>query len=335
MRFAGNWRDLDWRSGWGRTLSAAGCLVALVPVGLLVWSFLSSPGSCSGCLIQLYPNPTPTIASPAAVTIPAVGPPVGSQDQGNRFAHWMLSRVRLPAGAEPAASPPVEVQVPPTFAGWQILAGMTSAGGVWRVSLPTGQAIAFFEHNPPGGWRLSRTDDTGKLSGDISGAVNTVLVFTGGPVPKWVGAAQVLVSVHPDGTSASFVRADVQLGWYGARSTAEYIGGFGAMTVSGPRGTRTVTDPAVIATMARLLNALPASPWFGWPIPGSTSVCGGKTYSVAFAAKRDADPWTKVDVECQIVNVSVWVSDRYDYADQPILIDSAGRVSSYIASLLR
>jgi hypothetical protein len=198
---------------------------------------------------------------------------------------------------------------------------------------------------------MTLLDATGRMSGSVGGAVNTVLVYGRGPAPPHgVWAAQVLLSLHPDGAGASLVRVDVQVGWFDARSAAEYIAGFGAMTVTGPGGaTRTFSSPPEIAAVARLLNALPAAPWDDWleaSTPQYDCAVRGAGYTVAFAVRRGGIPWTKVvlnpaDPQVQqgcSFDVSVWSANSpayYDYQPQPSLVDAAGGVASYLARLMR
>jgi hypothetical protein len=106
------------------------------------------------------------------------------------------------------------------------------------------------------------------------------------------------------GTPASFVRADVQVGWYGWRSRAEYIAGFGTMTVSGP-----------------------------------DCMLHDSGYTVAFAVKPGDAQWANVTTAtggCQIA-VDVWTTSPSvdDYAPQPLLVDVNGVVDSYLAQLMR
>ena len=163
------------------------------------------------------------------------------------------------------------------------------------------------------------------MSGVIAGTVNTVLEFGRGPVPAGIWAAQLLVSLHSDGAAASFVRADIQVAWYEARSADEYIAGLRAMTIHGPRGARTFTAPTVIAKMAGLLNGLPAASATQNPCAAQ----GG--YDVQFAVKRGAVPWTEVQAThgCWAVDVVV------DNVGQPTLSDPSGRVVAYLAQLMR
>jgi hypothetical protein len=229
---------------------------------------------------------------------------------------------------------------------------MTAAGGTtWRVPLPMTDAVAYFRRNPPAGWRLTLLDATGRMSGSVGGAVNTVLQYGRGPAPPpGVWAAQVLVSLHPDGPAASLARVDVQAGWFDARSAAEYVAGFGSMTVTGPGGaTRTFSSPSQIAAVARLLNGLPAAPGDDW-LKAATAqydcTVPGAGYTVAFSVKRGGIPWLKVtldpaDPQIQqacFVDVSVWstADPAYeDYQPQPSLVDAGGGVASYLARLMR
>jgi hypothetical protein len=257
--------------------------------------------------------------------IPAAAAAASHPAEGNRFARGLLARVGLAAGARRATSAPVEMQVPPTF-GWGPGPDMTDVAAVWRVPLPMGQAVAFFERHQPAGLRLMLADSTGRVSGVIAGTVNTVLEFGRGAVPAGIWAAQLLVSLHSDGAAASFVRADIQVAWYEARSADEYIAGLRAMTIDGPRGTRTFTASAVIAKMAGLLNGLPAASAAQNPCAGQ-----GGGYDVQFAVRRGAVPWTDVQATqgCWAVDVVV------DNVGQPTLSDPGGRVVAYIVQLMR
>lgn len=347
IRSAGAWTgDLVFRCG---------CLLAVIfgPLAaIVVLAFLrfALPHSCSGCL-QPYPTATPSVASPAAVASPAVVPAAGTQAEGSQFARAQLALVRLPAGAQVDTAPPLVMQRPPLF-GWQMGQDMMAAGGTtWRLPLSAADAIGYLQRNPPAGWRLTLLDTTGRMSGSVGGAVNTVLQYGRGPAPPpGIWAAQVLVSLHPDGPVASLVRVDVQVGWYDARSAAEYVASFASMTVTGPGGaTRTFSSPSPIAAVARLLNGLPAAPWDDW-LRDSTAQYDcpvrGDGYTVAFAVKRGGIPWMKAVLDpgdgliqqaCS-VSVSVWSTsdpDDYDYQSQPSLVDAGGGLASYLARLMR
>jgi hypothetical protein len=333
-----------------------GCLLALGPVAIvamvLAVIIYHPPYQCMGCGEQVYPNPTPSVASPAAVPVQVGVPAPGSRAEGSQFARAQLSLVRLPAGALVAAAPPLVLQGPPEF-GWQTGQDMTSAGGtVWRLPLSMARAVAYFRRNPPAGWRLTLADATGRISGSVGGAVNTVLTYGRGPVPpSGIWAAQVLLSLHPDGAAASLVRVDVQVGWYDSRSPAEYVAGFGSMTITGPSGTRsrTIVSRSEIATVARLLNGLPAAPsddWLEADTAQNDCALQGNGYTVAFAVRPGGTPWTKVDLEpaepqdpqpC-VIDVNVWstsVPGYYDYEPQPSLVDADSAVASYLAGLMR
>jgi hypothetical protein len=337
-------------------LIRCGCLIALAvaSVGmivtvLLVISLANHP-ACGPCLHQVYPNPTPSVASPAAVAATAGVPAPGSLAEGRQFAGAQLARVLLPAGSHVVAAPPLVMQRPPLL-GWQASQDFTSAGGTtWRLPLSMAGAVAYFQRNSPAGWRLTLIDPTGRMSGSVGNAVNTVLQYARGPAPPpGVWAAQVLLSLHPDGAAAAYFRADVQVGWFDARAPDEYIAGFGSMTVTGPSGaTRTFSSPAEIATTARLLNELPAAPWDNWleaSTPQYHCAVSGAGYTVAFAVKRGGLPWTKVVLQpadpqvpqACFVDVSVWSTKTpgyYDFQSQPSLVDINGGLAPYLARLM-
>lgn len=317
---------LLWGNGSRGWLLEWAVAIAVLLIGgslaVLFFAFVAKQARpvCPNCASPYGPTP----ASPAAAAIPAGGPAAGSPAEGNRFARGLLAQVGMAAGARRVASRPVEVQVPPTF-GWEPGPDMTDMAAVWRVPLPMGQAVAFFERNPPAGLRLTLADSTGRVSSVIAGSVNTVLEFGRGGVPAGIWAAQLLVSLHSDGAAASLVRVDIQVAWYEARSADEYIAGLRAMTIDGPRGTRTFTAPAVIATMAGLLNGLPGA-------SAAQNRCAGQGgYDVQFAVKRGAVPWTDVQAARGCWAVDVTVND----VGQPTLSDPGGRVVAYLAQLMR
>jgi hypothetical protein len=329
-----------------------GCLLAIL-FGLLATAavlFLRfHPAGCGPCAIPAY-SPTSSAASPAASAVMTGMPMAGDVGEADQFAQVQLALLRLPAGARVTAAPPLVLQRPPLF-GWQIGHDMTSVGGtVWRLPLPLADAVTYFRRNPPAGWRLTLLDATGRMSGSVGGATNTVLAYSRGPAPPpGIWAAQVLLSLHPDGAAASLIRADVQVGWFDARSPGEYIAGFGSMTITGPRGTtRTFSSPSQIAALARLLNGLPAVPWDDW-LEDSTSqydcAVGGDGYRVAFAVKRGGIPWAMVDLDpadpqiqqACFVDVSTWSTSspaNYNYESQPSLLDAGNAVAAYLARLM-
>jgi len=315
-----------WGDGSGGRLLEWAVTIAVLLIGgslaVFYFAFVAAQTGpvCPNC--EILNGPTP--ASPAAVAIPGGGPAAGSPAEGNRFARGLLAQVGLAAGARRVTSAPVEMQVPPTF-GWRPGPDMTDVAAVWRVPLPTVQAVVFFERHPPAGLRLMLADSTGQVSGVIAGTVNTVLEFGRGGVPAGIWAAQLLLSLHSDGVAASLVRADIQVAWYEARSAEEYIAGLRAMTVDGPRGTRTFTAPTVIAKMAGLLNGLPAA-------SAAQNICAGQGgFDVHFAVKRGAVPWTEVQAAQGCWAVEVVVDD----VGQPTLSDPGGRVVAYLAQLMR
>jgi hypothetical protein len=328
-----------------------GPLIAIVAAAIVAFTF-SGPG-CGPCYHQVSPTPTPSVASPAAAASTAGVPAPGTQAEGSQFAAAQLALVRLPAGAQVAAAPPLVMQRPPLF-GWQHSQDFASAAGtIWRLPLSVAGAVAYFRQHPPAGWQLTLDDPTGRMSGWVGNEFNTVLVYGRGPAPPpGIWAGQVLLSLHADGAGAAFFRADVQAGWFDARSPAEYIAGFGSMTVTGPSGTatRTFSSPAQIAAVARLLNGLPAAPWDDW-LRASTAqyscAVGGSGYTVAFSVKRGGLPWTKVSLDpadpqirqpCT-VDVGVWSTssspDYYDFGAEPSLVDVNNGLASYLATLMR
>src|SRR5262249_54724978 len=73
MRFAGNWRDLDWRAGWGRTPGATGCLVRWGPGGVALLDFPAPPGLVPGLSISVLPNPAAGAPPPRGCENPRRG----------------------------------------------------------------------------------------------------------------------------------------------------------------------------------------------------------------------------------------------------------------------
>jgi hypothetical protein len=93
--------------------------------------------------------------------------------------------------------------------------------------------------------------------------------YTPRSVPAGIYSAQLVLTMVPDGSSASLLRADAQVIWYPPRTAAEYIdpARYHALTVTVTlygRGVHTirrvVTSQAVISQLAGALNRSQAEP---------------------------------------------------------------------------
>jgi hypothetical protein len=128
------------------------------------------------------------------------------------------------------------------------------------------------------------------------------------------------------------LHADAMVIWSPRRSAAERASParFAVVTVSARlylrderTVTRRITAPAVIARLARMLNAMPAAPDIAMPCPAELA-----TYRAAFAAAGGSRP-ALVATTGSCGDVSVVAGGR----QQPALYDSGGRFAALVRHL--
>jgi hypothetical protein len=200
----------------------------------------------------------------------------GGHAQATRLAARLLTRVMLPAGAIRLTG-----HVPGALR-------QTSTPGVvqlidlhrFRV-LPEspGAATAFLLSHVPAGMRL---DGTGFGTGLLE--VN----FRLAGLPPGIYSAGLAEAVAPGPSRGSVLRVDAQVAWYPARSAAERLSPatFRAVTVQHAGSairpvSRTISGRGQIASLASLLNGLPAN-------PGITLHCRAETSSYQLTFRPEA-----------------------------------------------
>ncbi len=217
-------------------------------------------------------------------------PRPGSRAEATTLARSMFSRMDLPAGARrlPPAPVPVALRQPS-------LLGTTGPSidprEIFQLPQPMSTAVSFFTAHAPAG--MSRFS-TGSLGGP-AGVQFEEVSFTVRSVPSGVYQAQLTLSVAPEASGGSVLRADAQVFWYPPRSAAEYIEPllYHVLTITvtapfkkEPIARRAVTSPPAIARLADILDQSRV-------LPSLTVSCagqGGANYELAFAAAEHQPP---------------------------------------------
>jgi hypothetical protein len=259
------------------------------------------------------PHPGATTQAPG---IPA--PPAGSRAEADALARLLLSRLRLPAGARQLPPTPV-----PAFLSEPAYEPADSAllddHQFFVVALPPGSLSDYLVAHVPTGMTSCGT-------GQGSGPGEPVILDVGyqaGSVPAGIYSAQVVVTIVPDLSGGSVLRADAQVIWYPSRTAAEYVDPDRyhvltmTITVSGQRQRtihKVVTSRADIARLAEALDRSPAEP----PI---TINCPAifVTYELSLSVSRHTRPVVVVwanEIGCGGSAITV------DGKAQPALADS-------------
>ncbi len=217
------------------------------------------------------------------------GPPAGSRAEAAALARLMLSRLRLPAGARRLPQKPV----PPLLAGGDVYAVGPSASldtyELFKLPATMDDAIAALAaHVPVGMYFAGGGHGTGP-----NGATSEV-GFIVRSVPATVDSGLLALTVTPDPSGGSLLRADAQVIWYPPRTAAEYIDPARyhalsiTLTIFNPKLhtiRRVITSQAAIARLADAVNQSRAEPpiFFGCP-------SGFAVYQLAFAVSRQSAP---------------------------------------------
>jgi hypothetical protein len=175
-------------------------------------------------------------------------------------AEEALGRVRVPGGARLIAARAVAPLLRHD-ASLSVAVAFVELHRFWSVPVSQRAAVAFARKRLAAGLG-------GQLTGYGTAGDNSqqedVLTVTIRPPGRGIYSDQVQLQVAAAGHGRSELRADVQVGWYPARSAAERVPADApSVLVTGENGreaARTVTSPALIASLARRLNRLPARP---------------------------------------------------------------------------
>jgi len=231
------------------------------------------------------PSPIPGELGSAA---PIAAPPAGNRTEAEALARLLLSRLRLPAGTRRLPATPV----PPFLSqpAYQAAGAKVDEHRFFAVAEPPAALSRYLVAHVPDGMT---SFGTGQLSGP--GAPTTLdVAYMARPVPAGIYSAQVVLTMVPDSSGGSHLRADAQVIWYPSRTAAEYVDPARyhvlTMTVSvGGRTTHTihkvVTSQADIARLAAALNRSPAEPPVYISCPAIFV-----TYQLALSVSRHARP---------------------------------------------
>ena len=175
------------------------------------------------------------------------------------------------------------------------------------------------------------------MSGQGSGPGGVTMQYVGyalRSLPAGFYFAELVTTAVPGPAGGALLRADAEVIWFPARSAAEHLdpASFGKVTVSAavlnPKRHivhRALTSPAVIARLARILNALPAAPAVSFGCPAI-----GASYRFVFAATADR-------ARDMIVTTYGCAADRVTARGkaQPALWDRSDRLMAAADHLLR
>ena len=232
--------------------------------------------SLAGCGTVRVPPAGDPSASPGA-TSPAPGipaPPAGSRAEADALARLLLSRLRLPAGTRrlpPTPVPPFLSQ--PAYE--PVDSALLDEHRFFAVAQPPAALSDYLVAHVPDGMT---SFGTGQLSGP--GEPTTLDVgYLARPVPAGIYSAQVVLTMVPDSSGGSLLRADAQVIWYPSRTAAEYVDPARyhvltmTVTVDGRKVHtihKVVTSQADIARLAeRSTGRRPSRPWPSTARPSS------------------------------------------------------------------
>jgi hypothetical protein len=284
----------------------------------------------AGALPAADPSPIPGELGSAAPGIPA--PPAGSRAEANALARALLSRLLLPAGTRrlpPTPAPPFLSQPGEEPADSALL----DEHRFYAVTEPPAALSGYLmAHVPHGMTSLGTSQSSGPGEPTTLG----VGYYLARPVPAGIYSAQVNLTMVPDGSGGSWLRADAQVIWYPARSAAEYIdpARFHVLTMTVTvygRKVHTihkvVTSQADIARLAEALDRSPAEPPVAFNCP-ATFV----TYRLALSVSRHSRPVVVISanaIGCGGTAITVDGRPQPGLADDGAVAAAANRALGY------
>jgi hypothetical protein len=290
---------------------AGAAAVALAACGSVMPAAVSGPG----------PHSPSTDPAKAVSTITA--PPAGTRADADALASTLLSQLRLPGARRlPSLPVPQSLRQP---ALWGLATASVDRHRLFESGQPIQAVAAALAAKVPAGMTLAGTGGGGGPAGPTSAEVS----YAARSVPAGVDAAQLALTVVPDSSGGSLVRADAQVIWYPPRTPAEYInpGGFHSLTIAVTiygRHLHTIrkvfTSPAAIRQVAGVLDRSRVN-------PAMTISC-----PIIFAEYRLAFAVSPRSVPAVVVTASRWPCEgarvRADGRIQPSLQDAGGVVAA-------
>jgi hypothetical protein len=299
-----------------------GTIVRLAAMSVIVMA----GASLAACGTARSPATRPMSATtPASGAVP--GPPAGNRAEALRLAREMLSKVVLPPGSARYSGP-----LPPELrqAGGFVATELASEHMAWQVPSSMRSTATFLQGHIPAGMTAWGNGQTSDPSGPIAEEVD----FSPHPLPAGIDESVLIFQVAPGAHGGSILRADAKVTWYPRRSAAERVLAttrrvtVTAVSVTGRKPHKTVRvfdSPAVIATLAGLLNGLHADSGGPRSCPAITT-----TYTLAFSTSPAARPYLVADVTgCGVVGITA------GGRPQPALDDRGSRVLVAVMGLLK
>lgn len=263
--------------------------------GLRAWAragVLAGLVTLAGCGSVSYRAGATSTPSGVQTTRPAeltsLGPPAGTRADALRLARHLLSSVVLPQGATAMGGPPPAALSQPGIPA--STADAVEVYGLWTAPGSMDTATSFLRGRPPTGMS---SNGAGESSGP-GGITAEETDYVPASLPAGISDAGLVLRVAPGRPGRSVIRAIVQVRWYPPRTAAEYVqpAEIHAVTVTAtmintrPHSiTRTFTAPSVIDRLARLLNAMHATPAVVMRCPAMLA-----SYRVTFTARPGARP---------------------------------------------
>jgi hypothetical protein len=256
----------------------------------------------------------------------SVTAPAGSEAAATAAAREVLSGLVLPAGARqlPERAAPASLSAPALALS---AARSVDLYRLYRLPLPAQSAATFLRSHLPAGLAAS---GGGQLGAVDSASATLVVSATPRRLPAGIYAMELVDTIVRAGGGSSFLRADVQVIWYPARSSVEdslpssyrsvrvAMDGFAGPAV-------TTTSRSVIGTIEALLTQLPAAPPVTRSCPAVTVI-----YQLTLEPARTGQAAVVVSTAgCEVDDVSV------GGRQQPALWDQGDKLLLLARSLLR
>jgi len=257
-------------------------------------------------------------------------PPAGNRTEAEALANLLLSRLRLPAGTRrlPATPAPPYLGQPAYEAG----GAQVDVHRFFAVAQSPATLSSYLVAHVPDGMT---SFGTGQLSGPDQ-PTELDVSYLARPVPAGIYSAQVVLTIAPDSSGGSHLRADAQVIWYPPRTAAEYVDPARyhvlTMTVSvagqKPRTIhKVVTSQADIARLAAALNRSPAEPPVGFSCPAIFV-----TYQLDLSVSRHARPAVVIvanSISCGGTSITVEGRPQPALADRGAVAAAAAHALGY------
>ncbi len=289
-------------------------------------TYIAATLAALGCLYGCGDVPYGATENPNAGGHTSATAPAGSQASATAAARQVLSGLVVPRGTRQLPERPVPAGL---AAPAQVLSATESVDvyRLYRLPRPAQAAAAFLRSHLPAG--LVATG-AGQLGAVDSAPATLLLSAAPRRLPAGIYAMELVDTIVSAGSGSSLLRADVQVIWYPARSSAEdsMPASYRSVrvAVSGWAGSAvTTTSRAVIGAIDALLTELPAAPPVLRSCPVITVI-----YQLTLEPARTGQPAVVISTGgCDVDDVSI------GSRQQPALWDPGDKVLLIVRSLLR